>query len=73
MYLTIPIGKQYAPVSIDHIFSIKAFVDYGISDISLINCLENLQPISSYENISKNAKYNKQEFEVWLRRHGYLL
>ena len=52
---------------IDHIFPIKAFSDYKIYDLSLINCLENLRPISAIENFSKNAKYDKQEFLIWLQ------
>jgi hypothetical protein len=51
---------------IDHIFPIKAFVDHNIFDLSLINCLENLRPITASENHSKNAKYNKQEFLNWI-------
>lgn len=56
---------------IDHIFPIKAFVDYNISDMSIINCLENLQPLLADENHSKNDNYNKEEFEEFLRNKGY--
>lgn len=52
---------------IDHIFPIKAFVDHDIYDLALINCLENLRPIAAAENLSKNAKYDKQEFLNWLK------
>lgn len=52
---------------IDHIFPIKAFVDHGIADLALINCLENLRPISQFENSSKNAKYDIIEFREWLK------
>ena len=52
---------------IDHIFPLKAFVDYGILDPSLANCLENIQPMIGKENISKSAKYNKFSFERWLK------
>lgn len=55
---------------IDHIFPIKAFVDHGIFDLALINCLENLRPISAAENLSKNAKYNEQEFVDWLSKRN---
>ena len=51
---------------IDHIFPLQAFVEYSILDIGLANCLENLQPLSQIENISKNCKYDKQKFENWL-------
>lgn len=52
---------------IDHIFPFKAFMEYNINDIKTINCLENLQPLSKKENLSKHDKYNKEEFESWLR------
>jgi hypothetical protein len=53
--------------SIDHIFPVKAFIEHGITDIALINCLDNLQPLILSENISKNAKYSKNEFQIWLK------
>lgn len=55
---------------IDHIFPIKAFADHSITDLALINCLENLRPISQFENSSKNAKYDKEEFHIWLKNKG---
>lgn len=55
---------------LDHIFPIKAFLDYAIYDISVINCLENLQPLSEQENLSKSAKYDRVEFEKWLTNKG---
>jgi hypothetical protein len=51
---------------IDHIFPIKAFMDYKIHDIALINCLDNLRPIIGVENMRKNSRYNKLGFETWL-------
>jgi hypothetical protein len=51
---------------IDHIFPLKAFVDYGILDLGLANCLENLRPMLGKENMSKNAKYDRFSFEFWL-------
>jgi hypothetical protein len=55
---------------IDHVFPVKAFLDYGIQDASLINCLENLRPLPKRENLKKQAKYNKVEFEAWLKSKG---
>lgn len=52
--------------NIDHIFPIKAFVKYRIFDLKVINCLDNLQPLSARENQSKNDKYDAKEFEDWL-------
>jgi len=53
---------------LDHVFPIQAFVEYGIKDIKLINCLENLQPLGEKENQSKGDSYDKCKFEKWLRR-----
>lgn len=51
---------------IDHIFPVKAFVDHGIQDIKLINCLENLRPVSASFNLKKNSSYDEQDFLIWL-------
>lgn len=55
---------------LDHIFPIKAFIDYGVTDLKIINCLENLQPLSDIENTSKGCKYDKAKFENWLNLKG---
>ena len=55
---------------IDHIFPIKAFTDHGIHDCKVINCLENLRPISDMENMSKGGNYNKEDFLFWLHTKG---
>ena len=52
--------------SLDHIFPIEAFVDYGITDVRIINSLSNLQPILLTENSSKRDKYDVALFEAWL-------
>lgn len=51
---------------LDHIFPVIAFIDKGIKDVSLICCLENLQPLASKSNLSKASKYDKKAFELWL-------
>lgn len=53
--------------SVDHIFPIKAFLDYGIEDVSVINALSNLRVISLKDNLSKNDTYDKKAFEQYLR------
>jgi hypothetical protein len=55
---------------IDHIFPIQAFIDYNISDLKIINCLENLRPLLAKENMSKHAKYDKYTFKEWLKTKG---
>lgn len=52
---------------LDHIFPVIAFVEHGIKDIKLINCLDNLQPLSQKENNQKCDNYNEQEFKIWLK------
>jgi len=56
---------------LDHIMPIKAFADYGIKDIKLINCFENLQPLLAIDNSKKHDKYDEKEFEEWLIGKGY--
>lgn len=58
---------------IDHIFPIKAFVDHGISDLKIINALDNLRPVDAIENLRKNAKYDKLEFAEYLKTKGVVL
>jgi hypothetical protein len=55
---------------LDHIFPIKAFFDYSIKDLKLINCLENLQPLTAKQNCVKNCKYDAVAFENWLQSKG---
>lgn len=56
---------------IDHYFPVKAFMEYNINDLKLINCLKNLRPMEGKENLSKGSKYDKKEFELWLDEIGY--
>jgi len=58
---------------LDHIFPMKAFIDFNIRDIKLINCLDNLQPLLAAENISKNSKYDIDEFKMWLLEKGIVV
>jgi hypothetical protein len=53
---------------IDHIFPVKAFLDHGIYDPKIINCLDNLQPLAKSDNLKKNSRYNKEEFLQWLTK-----
>lgn len=55
---------------LDHVFPIKAFVDSGINDIKIINCLENLRPVAAQTNLRKQAIYNSREFICWLAKKG---
>lgn len=58
------------PWHIDHIFPIKAFLDFGISDLKIVNALDNLRPLEATENLAKNAKYDKEAFKNYLRHKG---
>ncbi len=42
---------------IDHIRPIKSFIDDGITGPSVINALDNLQPLWAFDNLSKGSKY----------------
>lgn len=57
---------------VDHIFPITAFIDYGISDLKVINALENLRPLLAVENIKKGGKYCKEQFEEYLDKRGII-
>lgn len=61
---------KHEPWHIDHIFPIKAFIDHGISDLKIINGLDNLRPLAAKDNLCKNAKYDKDEFIKWLASKG---
>lgn len=55
---------------IDHIFPIKAFLDYGVIDYKLMNSLDNLRPVMSVVNLLKSDFYDNSLFEAWLLRKG---
>lgn len=60
-------------MQIDHIFPIQAFIDFDLcktEHIKVINCLENLQPLDAFDNLSKNDKYDKQKFIEFLQLKG---
>ena len=55
---------------LDHIFPIKAFLEHGVFDPKVINCLENLQPLPSKDNLSKSGTYSEKDFLGFLTRMG---
>lgn len=57
---------------VDHVFPIKAFLDYGIKDPKIICALDNLQPLDKGVNMKKNKYYDKLEFEKYLKSKGLL-
>lgn len=46
---------------IDHIKPVKAFFDDGITDIKVINSLDNLQPLCWRENMIKGCNYDEEQ------------
>lgn len=59
---------------IDHIFPITAFIQRGITDLRLINCLDNLRPLAARENIQKSDNYDESKFLIWvekMRKRGF--
>lgn len=52
---------------IDHIIPIKAFVEYGVDDLKIINHLTNLQPLDKETNIQKSDKYRKKDLHKYMQ------
>ena len=52
---------------LDHVFPVKAFLDFKITDIKIINHLANLRPLLSKDNLRKADKYDIIEFKNWLK------
>lgn len=46
---------NYGEWHIDHIKSIKSFIDEGVNDPKIINALSNLQPLWVFDNLSKGS------------------
>jgi hypothetical protein len=55
---------------LDHIYPIIAFIEYGVTDIRIINALDNLQPLNARANLSKAGLYDRNKFEAYLRSKG---
>lgn len=55
---------------IDHIYPVKAFLEHNITDLKIINSLDNLQPLLGKDNLTKRDKYNKKAFTNWLNTKG---
>ncbi len=69
--------SNYTDISeIDHIFPIKAFLDFnliGDEFISIANSLDNLQPLSKTDNLRKADKYDHTQFISWLKTKGIII
>ena len=55
---------------LDHIYPIIAFIEYGVSEINVINGLDNLQPLDARANLSKAGSYDREKFEAYLSSKG---
>ena len=55
---------------LDHIYPIIAFIEYGITEIRIINGLDNLQPLDARSNLSKAGLYDRAKFEAYLSSKG---
>lgn len=73
-HLNIKFKSNLKDMEIDHIFPVQAFVDYGITDLKIINSLDNLQLLTRKENgaSGKWYYYDKVKFEEWLIKKGCL-
>lgn len=58
---------------IDHVFPITAFLDHGITDLAIINALDNLRPSRPFDNLSKSDWYNEDQFLVYGKKHGLVI
>ena len=47
-----------------------AFIEYGVSDVRVINSLDNLRPLDPRSNLTKAGSYDPDEFEDYLRAKG---
>ena len=47
---------NYGEWHIDHIIPVSWWISQGVTDPSIINALENLQPLWAADNLSKGAK-----------------
>lgn len=47
--------ENYGEWHIDHVRSIKSFIDSGEEDVRVINALSNLSPLWAFDNLSKGA------------------
>ncbi len=57
---------------LDHIYPIVAFIEYGITDVRVINALDNLQPLDARSNLSKAGSYDREKFDAYLVTKGIL-
>ena len=55
---------------LDHVYPVIAFIEYGVDDISVINALDNLQPLDPRSNLSKAGSYDRAKFEAYLSSKG---
>jgi hypothetical protein len=55
---------------LDHVYPIIAFIEYGITDVRIINALDNLQPLDARSNLSKAGSYDREMFEAYLVKKG---
>lgn len=58
------------PFHIDHIFPVQAFLDHGIFDLRIMNCLDNLQPLPGPDNLAKADGYDKKTFQNWINANA---
>jgi hypothetical protein len=45
-------------------------VEHNIFNPKIINAIDNLQPLTAKQNISKNDTYSKKDFYIWLKCKG---
>lgn len=48
---------NYGTWQIDHIVPLKVWIDAGVTDLNIINAIDNLQPLWAKDNQTKSANY----------------
>lgn len=51
---------NYGEWHIDHVIPVSWWISQGVNDPSIVNALENLQPLWAKDNLAKGAKLNKK-------------
>lgn len=66
-------GMSWENIAVDHRIPVKAFIDHGITDMSIINHLSNLQPLFREENLRKSDRYKEQDFQDYIAQFSELI
>jgi hypothetical protein len=66
-------GMTWENIAIDHRIPVKAFIEHGILDMSIINHLSNLQPLFRQDNSRKGDRYREEDFQDYISQFSDLI